>query len=1212
MTNLTEGSEDLGPSQNGGRTPFPDSQDAKKSAEIVHGSLEASPFPGCNSNQVFVSASRSVPLFQEEAIFTNGWHHDDDSNQSFEFLPPSTTPEVQKSAKRKLSMDQDGTSSASKRKMSIASSLLQDGKHGLVDGRWICGQCGRGLSSASSLDQHLSSVHVEPMLPCSHCPMMFKRRDHVRNHTKRVHTCTKICPKCGAQFIGREKYAEHMKSVHKIKVSFKPIRSHNKVGDKSTPMKASTPILKQAPTTPSSPSLVISERTKREVKFSKNGKRLGRPPNSPNKPRGPGGVQHKSPKLKEDSTDMPPPTKQLAHECNYCHRRFHNTNKLLQHKYNMHIEEMVHHLCNFCHRYFKGVSALNDHKDHHHRAILGPELCVVKCSYCSGAFQDQETLEEHVSFYHLEEECLICGSLFLGEGEVVEHIIDVHPPETTAYGHQCRICGGLYRQRHHFLTHFRRRHFYYWNFISMPSQVFQCPHCNHHVDSWSSLHEHVINEHRSYGIFYMEPEYVAVFDPYAPDELVLLSCAICDTHFHDQESLDRHIIDHEPFASRTRPLPMTNVKFDIENIEYAAVLAVKSSHGQDNDETIKSPPVIKKTEGLRNRKKVKDKKVLSPKTPTLTTKAKKASPKVAPAPEPPVKLVRSQVRKIIIPKKRTLMKRAMMEERRKQLGLSKPAPRSKRMPASEEKVAIIGPTDRRTLRRQSRPEPTSQLPRRRLSSMSSSSTTNTTPTSKPQRRTSSRDDEDTPLMIKPRVLVKRDRQTKPEPPPPVAATMPEPPPPDAATKPEPPPPDAATKPEPPPPVAAAAAATPVKRRFIYRDEFDIFDDSDEEVMPTPKRRGGLKDDKPASSSSEEESDEDDKVTVQAAQVKRVAHKDASGEDDVAAEEREEGEGDSGEDGSGEDQDASGEEEEESSEEEEEEEEEEDEKKTKPHCYDPDSDDELLRMSPKPTLRRLRRRVVERFTAMARPGGMNTGLKKVIGPRRFQQQEQASSDDDSSSEDSDEESDEDEGSEETNVDEDSNSVQDEQVNGHGNNEGILNGHEEDDSTRSSLSSKDIVIVDVTNILKKPVIEPIIVTDDDKRLEEANLGQVVSDAIKESVVVDEPQVVLEANGTILAPVQVVSDAEDLVPQVVSDANMITKEPVVQVSVDYEPQKIVAAIENEPIKNGNNGDLSEPEAPKIVPNSQEVAVPNDKVDDAVQEPITIASLTEMVLGL
>jgi hypothetical protein len=81
----------------------------------------------------------------------NGWHHfDEDSNMSME---SGGSPDRKK--KRKLSSDSDEAMRRSK----LARILLEEGKHGLIDGRWVCGQCGKSLSSASGLDQHIQTVH---------------------------------------------------------------------------------------------------------------------------------------------------------------------------------------------------------------------------------------------------------------------------------------------------------------------------------------------------------------------------------------------------------------------------------------------------------------------------------------------------------------------------------------------------------------------------------------------------------------------------------------------------------------------------------------------------------------------------------------------------------------------------------------------------------------------------------------------------------------------------------------------------------------------------------------------------------------------------------------------------------------------------------------------------------------------------------------------
>ena len=153
------------------------------------------------------------------SIMSNGWHLDEDSSSHFGVNgAESLNSSVAK--KRKLSLDSDRGRS-SKKFSKIEASLLGEGKHGIIDGRWLCGECGKSLSSAVGLDQHLSTVHGAYQFPCEICNLMFKRRDHVRNHIKRVHDCRKNCNKCGASFVGRDAYAEHMKSVHKLKVTYR-------------------------------------------------------------------------------------------------------------------------------------------------------------------------------------------------------------------------------------------------------------------------------------------------------------------------------------------------------------------------------------------------------------------------------------------------------------------------------------------------------------------------------------------------------------------------------------------------------------------------------------------------------------------------------------------------------------------------------------------------------------------------------------------------------------------------------------------------------------------------------------------------------------------------------------------------------------------------------------------------------------------------------
>ena len=136
MTNLSGSSEDHGPSpsQNGGQTP--DSEtidfDSKMVSDIVNGGN--------------FQSQGSSPMM------TNGWHHyDDDSNLSFDSA--GTSPVRKGSKKRKLSVDSADSGELMKRSK-LARTLLEDGKHGVIDGRWVCGICGKTLSRYQSTTYH--------------------------------------------------------------------------------------------------------------------------------------------------------------------------------------------------------------------------------------------------------------------------------------------------------------------------------------------------------------------------------------------------------------------------------------------------------------------------------------------------------------------------------------------------------------------------------------------------------------------------------------------------------------------------------------------------------------------------------------------------------------------------------------------------------------------------------------------------------------------------------------------------------------------------------------------------------------------------------------------------------------------------------------------------------------------------------------------------
>ena len=114
MTNLSASSEDSGVST-GHKTHYGTMEDEKFFAE--------------NGRRRFQELPPDSPM-------TNGWHMDEDANMSFEF----STPMKKSSSKRKLSLDSDESASAMK-KSKLAMTLLEGGKHGVIDGRWVCGEC---------------------------------------------------------------------------------------------------------------------------------------------------------------------------------------------------------------------------------------------------------------------------------------------------------------------------------------------------------------------------------------------------------------------------------------------------------------------------------------------------------------------------------------------------------------------------------------------------------------------------------------------------------------------------------------------------------------------------------------------------------------------------------------------------------------------------------------------------------------------------------------------------------------------------------------------------------------------------------------------------------------------------------------------------------------------------------------------------------------
>ena len=132
--------------------------------------------------------------------------------------------------------------------------------------------------------------------------------------------------------------------------------------------------------------------------FTKKGKRIGRPPKTPEKDNSSSACPSTSfsgttpnSKIKTDAEGraIDADNSSRPFPCNFCQRRFHNKAKVQLHKQNAHPDELIFQNCTLCRRIFIGVTALNEHKDHHHRSLIAPNVPAIKCSYCSGVFHEE-------------------------------------------------------------------------------------------------------------------------------------------------------------------------------------------------------------------------------------------------------------------------------------------------------------------------------------------------------------------------------------------------------------------------------------------------------------------------------------------------------------------------------------------------------------------------------------------------------------------------------------------------------------------------------------------------------------------------------------------------------------------------------------------------------------------------------------------------------
>ena len=45
-----------------------------------------------------------------------------------------------------------------------------------------------------------------------------------------------------------------------------------------------------------------------------------------------------------------------------------------------------------------------------------------KCEFCSGTFSQQSSLNQHIRSFHMELQCVVCGSALVGTESMIAHI----------------------------------------------------------------------------------------------------------------------------------------------------------------------------------------------------------------------------------------------------------------------------------------------------------------------------------------------------------------------------------------------------------------------------------------------------------------------------------------------------------------------------------------------------------------------------------------------------------------------------------------------------------------------------------------------------------------------------------------------------------------------------------------------------------------------
>ncbi len=88
---------------------------------------------------------------------------------------------------------------------------------------------------------------------------------------------------------------------------------------------------------------------------------------------------------------------------------------------------------------------------------------VFKCEFCSGTFSQQSSLNQHIRSFHMELQCVVCGSALVGSESMIAHIQESHQPSKMMANpggllFHCEVCETSFAKSSAYDEHFLNEH----------------------------------------------------------------------------------------------------------------------------------------------------------------------------------------------------------------------------------------------------------------------------------------------------------------------------------------------------------------------------------------------------------------------------------------------------------------------------------------------------------------------------------------------------------------------------------------------------------------------------------------------------------------------------------------------------------------------------------------------------------------------------------